>query len=115
MATTTVQLLCAEMGRVRELDIRPSGPHDRSAQWSLDFLWRVAASAIARAGRGGQVRPDLCAAVAGGAFGVARQGGLDLVAVYAVGAKTCVRIDPGAGIHVAGVRELGEKLSFVAG
>ena len=115
MTAAAVQLLGAEMGGVRELDIWPGSPYDLAARGVLDVLRRMTAVAIARGGGRGQMRADLFAAMAGGAFGMARQGGLDLVAMQAVGAETSAGIDPGPRIHMARVRELGEKLSFVAG
>ena len=42
MTTAAVQLLGAEMGRVRELDIRPRSPHDLAARGVLDLLRRMA-------------------------------------------------------------------------
>jgi hypothetical protein len=45
---------------------------------------------------------------------MARQGDLELVTVQAVGAESAARIDSGPRIHMARVRELGEKLTFEA-
>ena len=64
MTTAAVDLLGAKMGLVRELDIRPGGPHDLAARRALDLLRRMAAAAIARGGSSGQVRANLFAAVA---------------------------------------------------
>src|SRR5260370_27065732 len=51
----------------------------------------------------------------GGALGVARARDLGLMAVETVGAEAGMRIDPGPRVHVARMRELGEKLSGQAG
>src|SRR5260370_152504 len=72
----------------------------------------MAESAVRHAELGSQAVAGL---VAGGALGMPRPRDFGLMAVETVGAETGVGIDSGPRVHVARMRELGEKLSGQAG